>query len=155
MTQHTITLQAESANDYGVTYRSTYVYQTTKSHGPTRLVVWSNTDRPNPDLGKQLGDTLRNGNKVTAYSERYTRGQYVDPHNEPTDSPVSYLLTPESTAICADTRFNTGQPGSGQVYGDGTLADGDTAELTYPDGTTELVTLHLPAHHNGHGSAAR
>jgi hypothetical protein len=159
---HTMVLDTSTRYDqehYGVMYRGRHVYQTTKSTAPTRLVVWDNTKRPNPDNGKQLGDTLeagdRRGNTATrwAIDSGHTRGRYLDPMNRPTDSRYSLLLTPESSAMCADTRMNTGQPGSGQVYSQGRLGDMDTATLVYPDGTTAEIVLHFPKWHNGHGFA--
>ena len=156
--QHRIPLLPgdESAAHYGITHRSAFVYDTRVYGGaPTRVNVWSNTGRPNPDKGKSLGDTLRNGNVLTEYSLPGTATrEYLDPHNAPTDDPVSILLTPESTVMCADTRMNTGQPGSGQVFARNIrLGDGDTADLIYPEGTVQRVTLHFPRHHNNHGYA--
>lgn len=140
--------------DYGILYESRHVFSTTKSHSPTRVVIWNNTHRPNPDRGKQLGDKLRDGCIVTKYSTPgITERRYIDPQGKPTDEKVTILLSPESTAICADTRLNTGQPGSGQVYAQDRLDDGDTAKLILPDGTNADVVLHFPRGHNGHGYA--
>jgi hypothetical protein len=154
---HTIVLDTGNARDasYGIKYRGRNVYSTRKSHSPTRLVVWDNTGRPNPDLGKGLGDKLRNGNVLTTYTVGQGHGtrRYIDPQGNPSDEPITILLTPESSVICADTRMNTGQPGSGQVYAPGVLADGDSATLVYPSGTRREVILHFPAHTNGHGYA--
>ncbi len=163
---HVIILDAESEyrrEQYGVTHKSRCVFATTKSHSPTRLDVWDNTGRPNPFKGLRLGDVAFKGNPyreqvVTEWfankASKPLTAKYFDPSNEPTDEPTSLQLTPESTAICADTRMNTGQPGSGQVYATGVkLGNLDTATLVYPDGTTREVTLHFPPHHNGHGYA--
>jgi hypothetical protein len=159
MTHHLIVMDTADANrqTYGITHQSRNVYRTAKSSGPTRLVIWSNVNRPNVDKGKHLGDTLevgdRRGNRVTEYNYSLTRGAYLDPHNQPTDSAHSLLLTPECSVICANTDMNTGQPGSGQVYAPEILADQDTATCIYPNGTTVEVLLHFPPHHNGHGYA--
>jgi hypothetical protein len=136
---HTIVLQ-ETTRDrrdfYGITHESAHVYAQARSSGPTRVAVWDNTGRPN-----------KGGSHITG------NGKYVDPQNVATDEPVSYLLTPESTVISADTRYSTGGALSRQAYGPGTLRDGDTATLAYPDGSTQDVTLHFPKHSNGHGYA--
>lgn len=159
MTHHFIvmdTADAYRSEHYGITHQSRNVYDTTKSSGPTRLVVWSNVKRLNTDKGKRLGDKLevgdRRGNIVTEYSLQFTRGSYLDPHNKPTDSAHSLLLTPESSVITSNGT-NTGTVASGQVYAPGRLADQDTATLSYPGGTTVEVELHFPPHHNGHGYA--
>lgn len=157
MTHHLIILNAPSMDQahYGILFSSRHVYHARRaSDGPLRLKVWLNSGRPNPDLGKSEGDEMRNGNRVTKYSPPGTvTAAYLDPHNRPTDDPVSVLIGPESVAICSDTRMNTGQPGSGQVYAPGTLRDGDTATLSFPDGTTGEIALHFPPHSNGYGHA--
>lgn len=157
MTHHFIVLDNAdnySRETYGILYKSRNVFDTTVSHGPTRLVVWDNTVRVNPDRGKQLGETLtvgdRRGNRVTEYNRRYTEGTYLDPRNAPTDALVSILLTPEASAITSNGT-NTGTVASGQVYASGRLADGDTATLSYPHGLDADAILHFPKHHNGHG----
>ncbi len=154
---HNVLIDAASAywtEHYGVLYKSRHVYSTTRSHSPTRIVVWDNTCRPNPDKGKGLGDRLHGGNVLTRHSAPGTAtAAYTDPHGKPTDDPVTILLSTESTVICADTRFNTGQAGSGQVYATDGLGDGDTATLVYPDGSTIEVVLRFPPHNNGHGYA--
>lgn len=147
---HTLVLDESTAYDkehYGIIYRGRHVYRTTKSSAPTRLVVWDNTHRPND--GSRIPIVVRR------IAGEVHEGKYLDPHNEPTDERYSLLLSPESSAICADTRFNTGQPGSGQVYGNGTLGDNDTATIVYPNGGMgEIeVTLHFPKWNNGHGHA--
>lgn len=159
MTHHFIvmdTADSYSTGAYGITHRGRNVYDTAKSSGPTRLVVWSNVKRLNIDKGKPLGDTLRvgdrRGNIVTEYSLQFTRGSYLDPHNNPTDDAVSLLLSPESSVITSNGT-NTGTVASGQVYAPGKLADGDTATLSYPNGTMVEVELHFPPHSNGHGFA--
>jgi len=159
MTHHLIVMDAASEykfNSYGITHESRNVFHTTKSYAPTRLVVWSNVKRVNPDMGKQLGDTLetgdRRGNIVTDYSIRYTHGKFLDPQNEPTDEVTSILLSPESSAITSNGT-NTGTVASGQVYAPGRLHDNDDATLIYPNGTVVGVVLHFPPHHNGHGYA--
>lgn len=159
MTHHFIVMDTADryrTEQYGVTHQSRNVYQTTKSSGPTRLVVWSNVKRLNTDKGKKIGDTLevgdRRGNIVTEYSLQFTRGTYLDPNHKPTDEPVSLLLSPESSAITSNGT-NTGTVASGQVYAPGRLADSDTATLSYPNGTMVEVVLHFPPHHNGHGYA--
>jgi hypothetical protein len=162
---HIIVLDAanDSSKTYGVTHKSRNVFDTTKSHSPTRLDVWDNTGRPNPYKGLKLGDVAFEGNPhrqqvitdwfLRTYPNAVT-AEWFDPQNNPTDEPVSLLLSLESTAICADTRFNTGAALSGQVYAKGTrLGDRDTATLVYPDGTTREIMLHFPPHNNGHGYA--
>ena len=144
-------------DSYGVLYQSCLVYDTTKSHAPTRLDVWSNTDRPNPYYGAKLGDRPCEGRgaldiTITEYSLPKTHAKYLDPHNDPTDDEISFLLSPESSVICSDTSRNTGQPGSGQVYAKGErLGEGDTATLVYPDWTVQRVLIHFT--NNGHGIA--
>jgi hypothetical protein len=126
-------------DSYGVLYQSCLVYDTTKSHAPTRLDVWSNTDRP------------YNEDRAT-WNTRGKGFKYLDPHNNGTDDEVSFILSPESSVICSDTSRNTGQPGSGQVYAEGErLGEGDTATLVYPDWTIQRVVLHFT--NNGHGIA--
>jgi hypothetical protein len=142
--EHHVIVMNEVTGDrrdfYGILYKSSLVYRTTRSNAPTRLVVWDNTSRPfNADRA--------------AWN---TRGAYLDPHNRGTDDEISFLLSTESTVICADTSRNTGQPGSGQVYASGgqeVIGDGDTATLVYPDMTAQRVILHMPPHQNGHGTA--
>ena len=164
MTHHEILMieTAEYRRDhYGVTHSSLYVYGTSTSHSPTRIDMWDNTGRPNPFKGMKLGDVAFKGNPhreqvITEWfankASRPLTAKYFDPQNEPTDAPVSILISPESSAICADTSMNTGQPGSGQVYDKGvTLRREDTATLRFLDGTTRDVALHFT--NNGHGYA--
>lgn len=158
MTAHTISMLKENDNDYGVMFKSAYVYMSAVCHGPTRVVLWSNLDRPNPDLGKPLGAMLeagdRRGCRVTKYSLKYTAGRYLDPHNEPTDDPFTVLLTPESSVITSNGT-NTGTVASGQVYArpECRLADLDRALLVFPAGPPVAAVLHFPRYQNGHGHA--
>jgi hypothetical protein len=39
---------------YGVTHESALVYRTNTSHSPTRVQVWDNTRRVNPDPGGRI-----------------------------------------------------------------------------------------------------
>lgn len=145
MTHHFIVLDKAPANTYGIRYKGRNVYQTSKSNGPTRLVVWNNTTRRNPRNGEpvRFGDCgpIDGGD-----------GCYLDPDNKATDAPVSFLLSPESSVI-TDNGTNTGTQASGQVYADDTLRDGDTATVSFPNGSTREIVLHFPAHQNGHGYA--
>jgi hypothetical protein len=166
---HTIILDVadESSAQYGVAFRSRFVYDTTKSSSPTRLDVWANAGRPNPYHGMKLGDVAFEGNPhrqqvITQWFLDTNRkfhadpltAKWFDPQNNPTDDPFTILLSLESSVICSTPGMNTGFPGSGQVYAKGTrLGDGDTATLIYPDGSTREVTLHFPPHNNGHGFA--
>lgn len=152
MTHFMIPMVAGDKRDqgYGIRAKSAFVYDTTKSHYPTRLVLWDNTGRPNK----------RNGEPVsyTNYGPRDGgNGRWLDPSNRATDDMLTMLLTTESIGISSDTSMNTGQPGSGQVYAPavGKMGDGDTATLIYDRagfGDVE-VTLHFPPHRNGHGFA--
>jgi hypothetical protein len=158
MTSHIIVLDASKPYDYEhykITHRSRNVFSTTALRlAPTRLVVWQN-HRPNPFYGAELGDVIGD-QTVNEYflATGRTKPRLLDPQNKPTDEPVTLLLSPESSALCANTDLNTGQPGSGQVFARGvTLDREDTATLVYPDGTTREVTLHFPPYHNGHGYA--
>lgn len=161
MTHHTVILDAasESRARYGILYVGRHVYDTTESSAPTRLNVWSNENRPNPYHGAKLGDRVGRGEMERTVTRWFLNsGQcdplYLDPHNEPTDDPISLLLTTESSAICSNTSMNTGQPGSGQVYARGAkLADGDTATVIYPGGQAQDIVLHFPPNNNGHGYA--
>ena len=154
MTHHDIPMlpATESRAHYGIIHSSAFVYDTTKSHSPTRVDIWDNTGRPNPFRNAKLGDVIRN-QTVTEWflGTGKTEPRYFDPQNEPTDAELSILLSTESSVICADTRMNTGQPGSGQVYGPGRLGEGDTATLHFADGHKQNVTLHFT--NNGHGYA--
>lgn len=145
MAHHMIVMDTAKANDYGITHRGRNVFDTTGSHSPTRLVAWDNTGRPNP----RNGEPVRFGQYGPAGGGD---GKYLDPHNEATDAPASLLLTPESTCITS-SGTNTGTVASGQVFAPGRLADGDTATLSFPDGTTREAVLHFPPHRNGHGFA--
>lgn len=148
MTHHFIVMDAAtdySAAHYGILHKSRNVYETTQSNGPTRLVVWDNTGRINKRNGQQVNysnyGVIDGGN-----------GRFLDPQNQATNDPVSILLTPESSVI-TNSGTNTGTVASRQVYAPGKLADGDTATLSYPSGTTVEVVLHFPRHQNGHGRA--
>jgi hypothetical protein len=156
MTYHTIVLDNadEREASYGITHKSVYVYPTSKGHAPTRIVVWDNTNRPFDGSRVDVRGRVVDGEWVA------DKGKYLDPHNRATDNPVTVLLTPESSAICLDTRYNTGQPGSGQVYAatDTRISEGDTLTLVYPeqeDGAlvTRDVTVSFKRHGNGHGEA--
>jgi len=122
-----IQMTAGTKNDetYGITYRSAYVYRGIGS-GPIRIKVWSNVNRPNPHPGTK---------RWTEFGSIGGDGQYLDPNNKGTDEPRSILTGPECVAICADTRMNTGQPGSGQVYAAERLRGGEAVALILPDGT--------------------
>jgi hypothetical protein len=124
MSGHAVALAAakeRQTRDYGITHESAHVYRVAGDSGPHRIVVWDNARR-------QLVD-----------SDGCAR--YVDPRQEVTTDRTSVLITGEAAAICADTRLNTGQPGSGQVYGEGVLRDGDDVMLTYPDGGAALYAV--------------
>lgn len=154
------TIVLDSAGDYrrehyGVLYQSRNVYRTAYGHSPTRLAVWDNTQRPNPDRGKRIGDTLRHGGVVTKYSKRgTTKALYLSPNGNPTDCERTILLSPEASSIDA-YGTGTGTAASGQVYAKNapTMRDGDTATLIYPDGTEQTVTLMFQSMNNGHGYA--
>lgn len=155
MPHHLIILDTADSREasYGITHHSRHVYRTTKSHGPTRLKVWDNTSRLNPDRGKHLGEPIGGGNTLTKYSQPGTAtATYIDPKGNPTDDAVTILLSPESSAITSNGT-NTGTVASRQVYHTDVLGDGDTATLSYPDGTYREATIHFPPYHNGHGYA--
>jgi hypothetical protein len=130
------------------------------SSAPTRIDVWDNTGRPNPFKGLKLGDVAFKGNPhreqvITEWfankPSRPLTAEYFDPQNEPTDAPVSILISPESTVITSNGT-NTGTIASGQVYDKGvTLRREDTATLRFLDGSTRDVALHFT--NNGHGYA--
>lgn len=145
MTRHVIVLDTAKPNTYGVLYKSRNVYQTSKSNGPTRLVVWDNTSRVNFRDGEpvRFGECgpIDGGN-----------GCYLDPNNKATNHPTSLLLTPESSVI-TDSGMNTGTVASGQVYANTVLRDGEYATVSFPNGIMREICLHFPAHHNGHGYA--
>jgi len=131
---------------YNVTHESRYVYRVAGSYAPTRIVVWSNVNRPNP----------RDGQPVR-YSDFGPRdggnGQFLDPGNHATDEPVSTYLEPESSVI-TDSGGNTGTVASGQVFAPTAsrpIHNGDHLALAYPDGTVRTVTVRLT--NNGHGVA--
>lgn len=130
---------------YGILYESVHVYQTNESHSPTRVVVWDNTHRVNPDPGGpvkygEMGPLPTGGD-----------GKYIDPNNKATDAERTILLSTESTVITAQ-RNGTGHPDSGQVWALGvTIRDGDDFILDYPDAATDLVIAKFPRYSNGHG----
>jgi hypothetical protein len=129
----------ENAASYGITHKSASVYRNVGS-GPLRVKVWDNTNRPNPHPGET---------RWTNFGSIGGDGQYLDPNNKGTDETVSILISPESTAICADTRMNTGQPMSGQVYSDDRLTDGATVTLVLPNDTNITGTVKIDRY--GHG----
>lgn len=130
---------------YGVLHSSAFVYRTSKTHSPTRVDVWDNTRRLNPDDGGPIQHgkygPIGGGN-----------GKYLDPHNKATDAERSVLLTPECTVITAQ-RNGTGHPDSGQVWAKPVLNDGDQIVLVYLDGSAEVATVVFPRYGNGHGHA--
>ncbi len=135
--------------DYGVTHKSYVVYRTVKSYSPTRVVVWSNVNRPNP----HPGETRR-----TDYGSIGGEGQYLDPHNNGTDDPTTILLSTESTVISADPRTGTGGSLSGQMFAtyETRIAEGDRIALVFPGEPAETtivgtVTFTGPGCGNGHG----
>lgn len=157
MTHHDIPMVPAKASrrDYGVIHSSAFVYHgLRKWGGPTRIDVWDNTDRPNPYKGAKLGEVIGQ-QTITEWfvSTGKTEPRFFDPHNEPTDAEISILISPESSSMCADTYYNTGSPGSGQIYApdDAVLRKGDTATLRFADGHEQNVTLHFT--NNGHGYA--
>ena len=131
---------------YGITHKSAFVYRT-KSAGPTRFLAWDNTIRPNP----RTGEPVRWGthSKIDG-----GHGRYLDPNNDATDAAQSILLDPEGVMI-NDRGTGTSTPESGQVYEPTgwRLADGDRVILMWPDLPARMVTLSLPPHRSGHGSA--
>lgn len=133
------------ASHYGVLFESAYVYRTGRSYSPTRVVVWSNTSRPNA----RNGEPVRHGDYGPIDGGA---GRYLDPHNKATDAERSVLLSTESTVIDA-YGTGTGSKESGQVWADDKLCDGDALTLAYPDGTEETLTARFPRYSNGHGFA--
>lgn len=135
---------------YGILAESLFVYDTGHSHYPTRVVLWSNTSRPNP----RNGEPVRYGGYGVIDGGN---GRWLDPQHKATDDMLTILFSTESMGISSNTAMNTGQPASGQVYGASSerMRDGDTAELTFGQGGfgSMQVTLHFPAGHNGHGYA--
>lgn len=144
MTHFTIPMSSVDANrmGYGIRAKSRFVYDTTKSHYPTRVELWDNTGRPN--------DGTRKG-YITG------TGRWVDPQNHATDDMLTILISTESIGISSTPSLTTGHEGSGQVYAKqlAKMRDGDTATLVYDaNGFGDVqVTLHFPPHHNGHGYA--
>lgn len=129
---------------YGIEFTSTYIYRTMHDTGPTRVQVWSNTQRPNPHPGET---------KYGAMGPIGGDGKYLDPKNQGTDEEVTVLLSPESVVISAHGD-STGTAASGQVYAkDHPLLDtGDVLVLVYPDGREERRTLTLTDNY-GRGQA--
>jgi len=142
---HTIPMvpaDAREASD-GITHKSQYVYQTSKSSYPTRIVRWSNVGRPNPRNGQpvRFGEVgpIDGGD-----------GQYLDPSNRATDNPVTILVDPEDITI-DNYGTGTGTVGSGQVYAPNgeILRPGETVTLTYGDDTSGPYPVRFTG--NGHG----
>ena len=144
--QHVVELvdAPEQRAQYGITHLSRYVFSTTKGSYPTRVVVWSNVNRPNPRNGEpvRFGEygKLDGGN-----------GRYLDPSNNATDEPTSIRLTPEASVI-TNNGTNTGTAASGQVYAPAgqRIAEGDLVALVYPGGSIG-VTYVVHFTNNGHG----
>lgn len=113
-------------NTYGIVAQSHYVYRTTKSSSPTRVVIWDNAKR---DQGQ---------------------GMYLDPHNKLTSARYTILLTTECTAITSNGT-NTGTEASGQVWADSIIRDGDLIELNTGTGIDGQFTAVFPRFGNGHG----
>jgi hypothetical protein len=89
--------------------------------------------------------------RYTNYGSIGGNGKYLDPHNKGTDSPVSLLISTESTMI-TDNGTNTGTEASGQVYAPDQvdpIRHGDTLTLIYPSGTEQTWTARFT--NNGHG----
>jgi hypothetical protein len=134
-----------SQENYGVAFRSTFVYRAAGSSAPTRIAIWDNTRRPN----------TRNGEPVR-YGEYGPRdggnGRYLDPHHVATDAEQSVLITPECTVLSAHGS-STGTAASGQVWSGNltTLRTGVRLALRLPDGSVRRVTVRLT--NNGHGVA--
>lgn len=136
---------------YGITHTSDYVYLNPRAGNfPTRVVVWDNTRRVNPDPGGpvqfgQYGPLPTGGD-----------GKYIDPSNRATDDELTILLTPESVTIDA-YGTGTGTRGSGQLWApDGEiLRDGDTVRLIFVDPVGEPrvsdYVARIPHNANGHG----
>lgn len=126
---------------YEIMYESKFVYRTRKSSAPTRVVMWGNTERPNPRNGEPVryGDygPIDGGN-----------GRYLDPNNNPTDDPVTVLLSPESTAI-TDNGTNTGTEASGQVYAPERLATDATVTSSFR--TVPVLITAYSLQTTGHG----
>ncbi len=138
---------AKRTADYGITHTSMLVYRTTAASGPVRVVIWSNTARPNPHPGEV---------RHTKYGSIGGPGQYLDPNNQGTDSEATILITPESVVIDSNPARSTGGNLSGQQYATGArIAEGDTVELvSFPSGdviATGTVTFKGPGTGNGHG----
>jgi hypothetical protein len=143
---HIIGIRPATANEasYGIAGRSTYVYRTSRSSSPTRITIWDNTGRPNPRNGQPVNwgqyGPISGGN-----------GQYLDPNNQATDAPTSYLIGTEATCIDA-YGTGTGTAASGQVYSpeDAVIRPGDRIGIlrdahTPPEWFTAVFT------NNGYG----
>lgn len=131
---------------YGILFESAFVYETNRSHSPTRLQVWDNTRRPNPDPGGpiQWGEC---GPLPTGGD-----GKWIDPNNRATDTERSYLIKTEATTIDA-YGTGTGSVASGQVYSTDPrrICDGDRVLLRFADGAELDMIAVLPQHGNGYG----
>jgi hypothetical protein len=148
MTNFVIQMTASTDNNtYGITHRSTFVYRVAGSTSPTRIVAWSNLNRPNPRDGQPV--------EWTKYGKKDGgNGAYLDPQNNATDSETTVLITPEAGVISAHGN-GTGTAASGQVYAtqNSPIRTGDVLALVYPDGNVELRTVRLTS--NGHGVATQ
>lgn len=148
MTLHPIVLVSATKyqqEHYGITENSAFVYRVAGSHSPTRIVVWDNSVRINPRNG--LPVKYSNYGKIDGGD-----GKYLSPNNDATDSPVSVLLSPESSVISAH-RDSTGTPAGGQVWSaqEAQIEHGDELRLLYPDGSAQTWEVFLT--NNGHGVA--
>ncbi len=142
---HTIPMVPADAREasYGITHKSQYVYRTSKSGYPTRIVRWSNTGR----LNGRNGQPVRFGEVGPIDGGD---GQYLDPRNRATDNPVTILVSTEDITIDA-YGTGTGTVGSGQVYAPRgeILRPGETVTLTYGDDTSGPYPVRFTG--NGHG----
>lgn len=147
MTTHHIPMAtaSENAKTHDILTKSTFVYRTSKSSFPTRIVEWSNINR----LNNRNGEGVRYGDYGKLDGGN---GLYLDPHNDATDSMVTVLISTESTSIDA-YGTGTGTPASGQQWAtqESLISEGDILVLLYPDGTEWEYVAHFT--NNGHGVA--